>query len=160
MAVKYYAVAVGRNREYTQNGTSVRRWCTGSPERFTRVLRRWKKRRRFWKAHRRVGRNSCKRSGAAEGNARSSTAEIRNSRRRQGRDERCGICRRDRGSAGELRVRGWLFSRRYRRVRLWRFLIHAGGKKCCRVREGAGDGVDAQCGRRGFREHGSHRKGA
>ncbi len=30
-------------------------------------------------------------------------------------------------------------------------LIPAGGKKCCRVREGAGDGVDAQCGRRGFR---------
>ena len=71
MAVKYYAVAVGKKPGIYTKWDECKAMVHGFPGAvYKRVLRRWKKRRRFWKAHRRVGRNSCKRSGAAEGNAR------------------------------------------------------------------------------------------
>ena len=162
MAVKYYAVAVGKKPGIYTKWDECKAMVHGFPGAVYKSFKTLEEAETFTgKRTGAWGRSSCKRSGAAEGNARSSTAEIRNSRRRQGRDERCGICRRDRGSAGELRVRGWLFSRRYRRVRLWRFFDSCRRKRSAAgCGEGAGDGIDAQCGRRGFREHGSHRKGA
>ena len=55
MAVKYYAVAVGKKPGIYTKWDECKAMVHGFPGAFTRVLRRWKKRRRFWKAHRRVG---------------------------------------------------------------------------------------------------------
>ena len=55
MVVKYYAVAVGKKPGIYTKWDECKAVVHGFPGAVTRVLRRWKKRRRFWKAHRRVG---------------------------------------------------------------------------------------------------------
>ena len=134
MAVKYYAVAVGKKPGIYTKWDECKAMVHGFPERFTKSFKTLEEAETFWKAHRRVGRNSCK--GAAQQKA----TQGQHSRNRE-QPETAKAETRGAESAGETEdlpenyafVDG-SFHAGTGVYGYGGFLIHAGGKKCCRVR--------------------------